>query len=71
MTSLQATTTASWIVANTPFDRLYFYGDDLPIHVSHGPNQDRQIVMMSAGKAGRLVPRVVPSLPDARSPRLV
>ncbi|WP_295400704.1 DNA phosphorothioation-associated putative methyltransferase [uncultured Thiocystis sp.] len=62
---------ARWIVANTPFDRLYFYGDDLPIHVSHGPNQDRQIVMMSAGKAGRLVPRVVPSLPDARSPRLV
>jgi hypothetical protein len=50
---------AQWIVANTPFDRLYFYGDDRPIHVSHGPNRDRQIVLMVEGKSGRLVPRVV------------
>ncbi|EGV29637.1 Peptidase M15A [Thiorhodococcus drewsii AZ1] len=50
---------AQWIVANTHFDRLYFYGDDLPVHVSHGPNGDRQIVRMVAGKTGRLVPRVV------------
>ena len=50
---------AQWIVANTPFDRLYFYGDELPIHVSHGPNGDRQIVWMVAGQSGRLVPRVV------------
>lgn len=50
---------AQWIVANTPFDRLYFYGDDQPIHVSHGPNQDRQIIRMSAGPSGKLVPRVV------------
>ncbi|AFL73685.1 DNA phosphorothioation-associated putative methyltransferase [Thiocystis violascens] len=56
---------ARWIVANTPFDRLYFYGDDLPIHVSHGPNRDRQIVLMIAGKSGRLVPQVVSSLPEA------
>ncbi|MBK1716521.1 DNA phosphorothioation-associated putative methyltransferase [Thiocystis violacea] len=48
---------AQWIVANTPFDRLYFYGDDLPVHVSHGPNGDRQIVWMVAGQSGRLVPR--------------
>jgi hypothetical protein len=50
---------AQWIVANTPFDRLYFYGDDQPIHVSFGPNRDRQIVLMVEGKSGRLVPRVV------------
>lgn len=50
---------AQWIVANTPFDRLYVYGDDLPLHVSYGPNQDRQIVRMVAGKSGRLLPRVV------------
>ena len=37
---------AQWIVAHTPFDRLYFYGDDLPIHVSFGPNHDRQVVLM-------------------------
>jgi hypothetical protein len=50
---------AQWIVANTPFDRLYFYGDDQPIHVSHGPDQRRQVVRMVAGKSGRRVPRVV------------
>lgn len=25
---------AEWITANPPFDRLYFYGPDRPIHVS-------------------------------------
>jgi hypothetical protein len=53
---------AQWIVANTPFDRLYFYGEDKPIHVSYGPNQDRQVVRMIVGKGGRLVPRVVTAL---------
>ncbi len=50
---------AQWVVANTPFDRLYIYGDDLPIHVSYGPNQDGQIVRMVAGKSGQRVPRVI------------
>lgn len=49
---------ARWVVANTRFDRLYFYGSNKPIHISFGPNQDRQIVRMVAGKSGRLVPRV-------------
>ena len=47
------------MVANTPFDRLYFYGADRPIHVSHGPEHRRQVVRMLAGKDGRLLPRVV------------
>ncbi len=50
---------AQWIVANTPFDRLYFYGDDKPIHVSFGPNHDRQIVRMVEHSSGTLLPRVV------------
>jgi DNA phosphorothioation-associated putative methyltransferase len=50
---------AQWVVANTPFDRLYFYGDDKPIHVSVGPNHDRQIVRMVQTKSGSLLPRVV------------
>jgi hypothetical protein len=32
---------AHWIVANTPFDRLYFYTDSRPFHVSYGPDQAR------------------------------
>ena len=50
---------AQWVAANTPFDRLYVYGEDLPIHVSYGPNHARQIVRMTPGRSGRLVPRVV------------
>jgi len=50
---------AQWVVANTPFDRLYYYGGDKPIHVSFGPNHDRQIVRMVPSKSGRLIPRVV------------
>lgn len=53
---------AQWVIANTPFDRLYFYGEDRPIHVSYGPNQDRAIVRMIPGKSGRLVPRTVKAL---------
>jgi hypothetical protein len=51
---------ARWILINTPFDRLYFYGDDQPIHVSHGPEHSRQLVLMQPGPSGRLVPRRVP-----------
>jgi len=50
---------AQWVVANTPFDRLYFYGSDLPIHVSFGPENNRQIVQMMKGSQGRLFPRIV------------
>jgi DNA phosphorothioation-associated putative methyltransferase len=49
---------AQWMVANTPFDRLYFYGEGLPVHVSFGPNHDRQVVRMIATPSGRLTPRV-------------
>jgi hypothetical protein len=50
---------AQWIVARTPFDRLYFYGPEQPLHVSFGPNHDREIVCMVATPAGRRVPRVL------------
>jgi hypothetical protein len=51
---------ARWVAANTPFDRLYFYGADKPIHVSYGPEHSRQVVTMRPGPSGRLVPRVFP-----------
>jgi DNA phosphorothioation-associated putative methyltransferase len=51
---------AQWIVSNTPFDRLYFYGDDLPLHVSYGPDCSRQLIRMVTGRSGRLLPRVTP-----------
>ena len=50
---------ARWVAEHTPFDRLYFYGPDLPIHVSYGPDHSRQVVRMVPTANGRLVPRVV------------
>ena len=50
---------AQWIVQHTPFDRLYFYDDKRPLHVSCGPEQKGEVVVMIVSKTGRLVPRVV------------
>jgi len=50
-----------WIVKNTPFDRLYFYGDDRPLHVSYGPENKREIVLMIPKEDSRTVPKVVKS----------
>ena len=51
---------AQWIVQNTEFDRLYFYGDDKPIHVSYGPENTRAIVLMrESGDGRRLIPSVI------------
>jgi hypothetical protein len=56
---------ADWITANLPFDRLYFYGRDRPIHLSYSPSELRQAVEMRAGPSGRLVPR--PYVPASKS----
>jgi hypothetical protein len=49
---------ALWVAANTPFDRLYFYGKDRPLHVSYSNTPARQFVRMSASASGARVPRV-------------
>ncbi|WP_448203533.1 DNA phosphorothioation-associated putative methyltransferase [Azospirillum sp. sgz302134] len=48
---------ARWIVVNTPFDRLYYYGPDRPLHVSHGPNNSRQAFSMLENEQGRRLPK--------------
>jgi DNA phosphorothioation-associated putative methyltransferase len=50
---------AQWVVANTAFDRLYFYAADRPIHVSCGPENSRQVVRMVRGSSGRLIPKIM------------
>jgi hypothetical protein len=49
---------AAWIASTLPFDRLYFYGSDHPLHVSVGPQETRSVVAMVPGPSGRRVPRV-------------
>jgi hypothetical protein len=46
------------VAARLPFDRLYFYGTDRPIHVSVGPEEARGVVSMLQGPSGRRVPNV-------------
>jgi DNA phosphorothioation-associated putative methyltransferase len=46
-----------WIVNNLHFDRLYFYGVSLPIHISYGPDMAHSVVEMRADAAGRRIPR--------------
>ncbi|UVW30697.1 DNA phosphorothioation-associated putative methyltransferase [Massilia sp. H6] len=49
---------ALWVAANTPFDRLYFYGKDRPIHVSYSATPARQFVRMTTNASGMRVPRI-------------
>ena len=58
---------AEWVIANTPFDRLYFYGSDRPIHVSYSPAGVRQAVAMRESKGGRLVPAPYTRHPKAQT----
>ncbi len=48
---------AAWIAAQLPFDRLYFYGTDRPVHVSVGPEEARAVISMMPGTSGRRVPQ--------------
>jgi hypothetical protein len=48
---------ASFIVDRLPFNRLYYYGRDRPLHVSIGPERCGAIIVVLAGASGRRVPR--------------
>lgn len=63
---------ALWIAENLPFDRLYFYGEDKPLHVSVGPDDTRAITAMLRSASGRRVPRrITPHwLRDMINPRV-
>jgi DNA phosphorothioation-associated putative methyltransferase len=47
---------AQWVVQNCEFDRLYFYGDDRPIHVSVGDENARYVALMKPRVDGGLIP---------------
>jgi hypothetical protein len=48
-----------WIVRRLGFDRIYFYGDERPLHLSWAPEPIGQVVEMLPTNGGRAVPRVV------------
>ncbi|MBY5980544.1 hypothetical protein [Ferrimonas balearica] len=49
---------AALVADNLPFDRMYFYGNKRPVHISYGPEHSRQIVLLSEIR-GRRMPRVI------------
>jgi hypothetical protein len=49
---------ARFIAETTPFDRLYFYGDERPLHVSCGPEERRSLVRVHT-VADRRIPQVI------------
>lgn len=48
---------AKWIMENLPFDRLYYYGHESPLHVSFGPDHSRLAFHMIASSSGVRLPR--------------
>jgi hypothetical protein len=58
--SVSAIHLAKWIINNLPFDRLYFYGADRPLHVSVGPDNKRALCELIEYAPGRRRPRVRP-----------
>lgn len=51
---------AEWMLMNTDADRVYFYGADKPVHVSHSSAPVHQFVEMLTGKSGKRMPKVIP-----------
>ena len=45
---------AQWILEHCPFDRMYFYGHDRPLHVSAGPAHSREAFEMIASGTRRI-----------------
>ena len=51
---------AQWLVANTSFDRMYYYGGDRPIHVSAAVDPKGQCVLIRRDpSSGRVIPSVI------------
>ena len=49
---------ANWIAENTPFDRLYFYGENRPIHVSFSAEPKGEYIDLVLTDNGRQVPKI-------------
>ena len=57
---------ANWLTTHLAFDRLYYYGNKKPIHVSVGPEMKGEFIALAITSTGRRVPRKRQSLPCTR-----
>jgi hypothetical protein len=56
---------SKWIMQNLKFDRLYFYGSRLPLHISVGPQISGSCVGMKTNVNGRRIPKQLNNLEAA------
>jgi DNA phosphorothioation-associated putative methyltransferase len=49
-----------WMREHVPFDRIYFYGSDRPVHVSIGPENSKVVYELRTTESGKRVPRPLP-----------
>jgi len=49
---------AIWLAQHTPFDRLYLYGPDRPLHISYGHEQNRALVKLTTHHERRIPKRL-------------
>lgn len=47
---------ARWVMKNLPFDRLYVYGADRPIHLSFSSQPNRSAFLMRQNRPGSYTP---------------
>jgi len=50
-------TLAKWVVTHLPFDRLYFYGKNRPIHISIAPENSFAITLLEQAPTERRIPK--------------
>lgn len=63
ITNISSLKIGQWIIENQlPFDRIYFYGSEKPLHISYGPENKKQIIHMKEYKKNKRVPQVIKSL---------
>jgi DNA phosphorothioation-associated putative methyltransferase len=48
---------ADWLIENTRFDRLYYYGRKKPVHVSQGVQNNQTVIEVTESSQGKLVPK--------------
>lgn len=55
--NIDSLTVAQWIVSHLPFDRLYFYGKNRPIHISIAPENSFAITLLEQAPTERRIPK--------------
>ena len=56
---LSSLVVAKWIISNLDFDRLYFYGEDKPLHISANSYQPKKQIVLMLEKNDRRVPKTI------------